>query len=61
MPPLTASMVSTMRKPIRSPSMNQLNTAANIGMDARIRTTFATLVSLTAKTNRIPVSATIPP
>ena len=49
-PKKTPIIVKTILRVIGSPKNNRLNMAAKTGIDAMIKTTFATLVSLMAKT-----------
>ena len=58
-PTATKSIVIVARALIFSPSSIQLNMAVNIGIAAKIKTTFATLVLLTANTNAGEVDARI--
>ena len=56
-PRKTPMIVKTILRVIGSPKKNRLNMAAKTGMDAMIKTTFATLVSFIAKTKLGALSA----
>ena len=49
-PKMTAAMVATMRAGMGSPRNTRLNIAANTGIEAKMNTTLATLVLVTANT-----------